>query len=169
MLFLLASVPVLAAVLAGSASLDSATRPRSPFVADAPQDPVVVPGDDSNPTGATTPLEPTRGAGGGTSVGVGGARPTPIRREQMPVRVGQTSRVESTKGGTGGTRPVVPGGAATSSAPGMVPRGTPECSTSPATRTPTAAPTSAAPRESGKGGGGLVGIVGGLVGGLLGR
>jgi hypothetical protein len=80
LLVTLASVPTLAAVLAGSASLTESTRPRTPFVAGGPQDPVVVPG-----------------GGDATGPPVGIARPQstpapvsenrPLRPEDLPIRV----------------------------------------------------------------------------------
>src|SRR3954454_17733967 len=59
MLFLLASVPMLAAVLVGSASLDGKARPRTPFVAGPPGDRVVVPGttDPQIPATGRRPLD----------------------------------------------------------------------------------------------------------------
>jgi hypothetical protein len=59
MLFLLASVPMLAAVLVGSASLDGKARPRTPFVAGPPGNQVVIPGeaDPSDPDHALRPLD----------------------------------------------------------------------------------------------------------------
>src|SRR3954470_20698597 len=59
MLFLLASVPMLAAVMVGSASLDGKAKPRTPFVAAPPGDRVVVPGgaDGQNPDYGRRPLD----------------------------------------------------------------------------------------------------------------
>src|SRR3954447_19589446 len=60
MLFLLASVPMLAAIMFGTASIDGNSRPRSPFIAGPPGNQVVVPGgtgsDDSDR--ALTPIVP---------------------------------------------------------------------------------------------------------------
>ncbi len=155
MLFLLASVPVLAAVLAGSASLDTTNRPRSPFMADAPQGPVVVPGGESDPTRVRTPLAPAPGAGSGAGVTL--PRPSPSRRDQAPVQVGPTPRIESTRIGPIGSRPGTPTAFPSSTGSGINPRGTPEPSASPSTppasTSPTAPPTSAPPQVSGKGGG----------------
>jgi hypothetical protein len=156
MLFLLASIPVLAAVLAGSASLDTTNRPRSPFMADAPQGPVVVPGGESDATRVRTPLVPTPGAGGGAGVTL--PRPTPSPHDHAPVHVGETPRIESTRIGPIGSRPGTPTAFPSSTGSGINPRGTPEPSAPPSTppastTSPTAAPTSASPQVSGNGGG----------------
>jgi hypothetical protein len=181
LLVTLASVPTLAAVLAGSASLTTSTRPRTPFVAGGPQDPVVVPGG---------------GEATGSSIGIARPQSTPVpvsenrplRPEDLPVRV-----VRQADGS--GSAPVL--GAAEVPGTGPVPAGTPspapttsplpECTPTPTpTPTPTSRPAgtaspsgspSASPAESkspsrdpGKGGGGgLIGVVGGLVGGILGH
>jgi len=177
LLVTLASVPTLAAVLAGSASLTTATKPRTPFVAGGPQDPVVVPGG---------------GEVSGPSVGIARPQSTPVpvsenrplRPEDLPVRVVRQADVP-------GSAPVL--GAAGVPGTGPVPAGTPspapttsplpECTPTPTSRpagttSPSASPSaSSSPAESkspsqdpGKGGGsGLIGVVGGLVGGILGH
>lgn len=70
LLVTLASVPTAAVVLVGSASLTTSTQPRTPFVAGAAQDPVVIPGGDAT----------------GPSVGI--ARPqstrAPVSRNRLP-------------------------------------------------------------------------------------
>ncbi len=175
LLVTLASVPTLAAVLAGSASLTESTRPRTPFVAGGPQDPVVVPGG---------------GEATGPSVGIARPQSTPVpvsenrplHPEDLPVRVARQADVP-------GTAPVL--GAAEVPGTGPAPAGTPspspttsplpECTPTPTSRpagttSPSASPTGS-PAESkppaqdpGKGdGGGLIGVVGGLVGGILGH
>jgi len=77
-LMTLATVPMLAVVLAGSASLDTPAGPRTPFVASRPDLPVIVgPDDASTGPGSTAP---TRGrgtppAGDGCPGGPVGAQP----------------------------------------------------------------------------------------------
>src|SRR5690242_4368157 len=129
LLVTLASAPTLAAVLAGSASLNTSTQPRTPFVAGGPQDPVVVPGG---------------GEASGPSVGIARPQSTPVpvsenrplRPEDLPIRVLRPADVpgsEPVQGSAG-----VPGS-------GPAPAGTPSPSptTSPlpeCTPTPTSRP-----------------------------
>jgi hypothetical protein len=80
LLVTLASVPMAAAVLAGSASLTTSSRPRTPFVAGAPQDPVVVPGG-GEATG------PSVGIARPQSTSVPVSRNRPSRSEDLPIRV----------------------------------------------------------------------------------
>jgi hypothetical protein len=80
LLVTLASVPTLAAVLAGSASLTTSTKARTPFVAGVPQDPVVVPGG-GEATG------PSAGIARPTSTPVPVSQNRPLRPEDLPIRV----------------------------------------------------------------------------------
>jgi hypothetical protein len=98
MLFMLASLPMLAAVLAGSASLDGNARPRTPFIAAAPDGGVVIPGGGpERPSGARTPV-----------ASVPDERGFPPRDER-PVRTGSTTRLDPARAGLVGN-PVGPGG-----------------------------------------------------------
>jgi hypothetical protein len=134
LLITLASVPTLAAVLAGSASLNTSTQPRTPFVAGGPQDPVVIPGG---------------GEATGPSVGIARPQSTPVpvsenrplRPEDLPIRVVRQADVPGSA--VPGSAPVL--GAAELPGAGQVPAGTPSPSptTSPlpeCTPTPTSRP-----------------------------
>jgi hypothetical protein len=178
LLVTLASVPTLAAVLAGSASLTESTRPRTPFMAGGPQDPVVVPG----------------GGDAGPSVGIARPQSTPVpvsenrplRPEDLPIRVVRAADVPGPApvpgpAGAPGTVPAPAGPPAPSptasplpectptptSRPAGVPSASPSPSTSPA-GSPTASKSPS--QDPGKGGdAGLIGVIGGLVGGILGH
>jgi len=176
-LFMLASLPMLAAVLAGSASLDGNARPRTPFIAAAPDGGVVIPGGGpERPSGARTPV-----------ASVPDERGFPPRDER-PVRTGSTTRLNLTRTGPGGNpfgpgdgvppapgAPVVPAPGAGSGPPkpsiapdtpgdGGGPTPSPECTPTP---TPSATPSVGAPQPAPEQAAtGNAGIVGGLVGGV---
>jgi hypothetical protein len=153
MLFLLASLPMLAAVLAGSASLSGNARPRTPFIAAAPDGDVVMPGSGpEKPSGARRPV-----------VSVPDERRGFPPRDEDPVRTGSTTRLDSTRSGVSAGQPgtgsggTVAGGAADcGGTPGTpkptmrpsTPGGGPQPSASP-DPTPTPTPTASAPTADG--------------------
>jgi hypothetical protein len=174
LLVTLASVPTLAAVLAGSASLTTASQPRTPFVADAPQDSVVVPG-----VGETS--APSVGIARPQSTRVPVAVNRTLRGEDLPIRVVREARSVQVPEAVPGPGAVsVPAGTTSPVPTSPRPESTPEPTSSPA---PTASPSASAAaspagspspsptgsRESGNGGVGLIGVVGGLVGSILGH
>jgi hypothetical protein len=181
-LFMLASLPMLAAVLAGSASLDSNARPRTPFIAEAPDGRVVVPGGGPDrPSGARTPVASIPGRDD--------ERGYPPR-DEIPVRTGSTTRLDPTRTGLVGNPPAPGGGVAPRGGPGipapgdsttpkpsMAPGtpgdgGTPPTSKPECTPTPTPSPSSSEPTVGAPQSApetaptGNSGIVGGLVGGV---
>jgi hypothetical protein len=177
MLFLLASLPMLAAVLAGSASLSGNARPRTPFVAAAPDGDVVMPGSGpEKPSGGRRPV-----------ASVPDERRGFPPRDEDPVRTGSTTRLDSTRSGVSAGQPgtgsggTVAGGAAGDSGgtpatpkPTMgpsTPGGSPQPSASP-DPTPTPTPTASAPTADGAtpapedSPAGNAGIMGALVSGI---
>src|SRR4051812_10291779 len=110
MLFLLASVPMLAAVLVGSASLDGRARPRTPFVAGPPGHQVIVPGDASDPDYARRPLD---------------ASPLPARNGfppgKAPVRTGHNTPILPPPPAGGSVVGAPPAGSGDAAGPGSGP------------------------------------------------
>jgi hypothetical protein len=174
LLVALASVPTLAAVLAGSASLDTATKPRTPFVADAPQGPVVVPG--PGVTAPGTPGSPVPGEDLGPGAPATGAvdpEPLPPSRDDQPTAGRRSRPIESGQVGGSGRGTGGPGrgtgtGPVPSPGPGPGGGGQPECTPVPEGTSPSERPSSP---SSSPGGSGLIDVVGDLLGdlgGLLG-
>jgi hypothetical protein len=186
LLVALASVPTLAAVLAGSASLDTATKPRTPFVADAPQGPVVVPGPGVTAPGAPGSPVPGEDLGpGAPATGAVDPEPLPPSRDDQPAAGRRSRPIESGHVGGSGHGTGGPGrgtggpGRGTGQAPGSgstpgtgpVPSpdpgpgggGQPECTPVPEGTSPSERPPSP---SSGPGGSGLIDVVGDLLGGI---
>jgi hypothetical protein len=157
----LASVPMLAVVLAGSATLTPTAQPRSPVVADVPHGPVVVPGPgrsttwrvapspaapSQTPTSSPAPTsEPTPG-----STPDGTQHEVPASEDQVTVRPRSNRRDESAQAAGSGS--------------GSAPAPPPSAPSPPGAGPGAGAPPRASPAPRRGGVAGLIDLVGDLLG-----